>query len=217
MDHALILLRSHLREEVRRGEVLLVTIPFGALALLIVPLAIGVDTPLLDRVGPGLFWSVVLLFGLLVTQRVSATPDQARRDLMALLGVDPAAGFLGAAAASGLLLIMFEIVVGAVMISIYDPDLSGWGWLAVVVVLTAAGLSLLGTLVARTVAGLGHSTTLAPFLIAPIAVPILLAAAQATEGLRAGAGILRWIILLAIVDIALALVGVLTARSLEEA
>jgi len=34
--------------------------------------------------------------------------------------------------------------------------------------------------------------------------------------LRAGAGILRWILLLAVVDVVLALAGVLTARPLEE-
>ena len=37
-------------------------IPFGMVALLVVPMAIGIDTPLLDRIGPGLFWVVLLLF-----------------------------------------------------------------------------------------------------------------------------------------------------------
>jgi hypothetical protein len=50
-----------------------------------------------------------------------------------------------------------------------------------------------------------------------MSVPILLGAAQATEGLRLGAGILRWLLLLAVVDLVLAIAGVLTARPLEEA
>ena len=42
------------------------------------------------------------------------------------------------------------------------------------------------------------------------------AAAQATEGLRLGTGILRWVLLLAVTDLMLAIAGVLTARPLEE-
>nr|MDQ2788504.1 heme exporter protein CcmB [Actinomycetota bacterium] len=56
-----------LRAEARAGEALLVTVPFGAIGLLLVPLAVGTDTPLLREIGPGLYWVVVLLFGVLVT------------------------------------------------------------------------------------------------------------------------------------------------------
>jgi len=64
--------------------------------------------------------------------------------------------------------------------------------------------------------GRGRHGPLAPLLVAPLAIPILLGAAQATEGLRLGTGILRWILVLALVDVVLALAGVLTARVLEE-
>ena len=57
--------RDLLRER-RRGDVLWVTIPFGALALLLVPLAIGTDAVLLREIGPGMYWVIVMLFGVLV-------------------------------------------------------------------------------------------------------------------------------------------------------
>ena len=207
------LLGFQLRDELRAGEVVSVVLPFGAIALLVIPMAIGIETTLLSRIGPGIFWAVVLLFGVVVTQRRTAASTPAHRDALILLGVDPAARFTATAAASAILLLAFEVGVGLVMVALYDPVVVGWGWLALVVPLTAAGLAMLGTIAGSVTDGRGP---LAPLLVAPLAIPILLGAAQATEGLRLGAGILRWILVLALVDVLLALAGVLTARLLED-
>ncbi|HAX82439.1 MAG TPA: ABC transporter permease, partial [Actinobacteria bacterium] len=164
----------------------------------------------------GMFWAVLLLFGTIVTQRQSATLSEARRDMLTLLGVDPAARFAAAACSATILLVGFAIAVGLVTVVLYDPSLAGLGWLALLVPLACAGLAMVGTIAGSVAGGLGAHASLAPLLVVPISVPILLAAAQATEGLRVGAGILRWILLLAVVDVVLAMAGVLTARPLEE-
>jgi heme exporter protein B len=216
IHHIRILLRAHLRDERRAGEVTRVIIPFGVVALLVIPMAVGIDIPLLDRIGPGMFWAVLLLFGTIVTQRQSAALSESRRDLLTLLGVDPAARFAATALAATILLVGFAAAIGMVTIVLYDPALSGLGWLGIVVPLTCAGLAMVGTIAGSVAGGLGTRSSLAPLLVVPISVPILLAAAQATEGLRAGAGILRWILLLSVVDVLLAMAGVLTARPLEE-
>jgi heme exporter protein B len=210
---AALLLGFQLRDELRTGEVIAVVIPFGSIALLVIPMAVGIETTLLARIGPGMYWAVVLLFGVVVTQRSTASSTPSHRDALVLLGVDPAARFAAIAAASALLLLLFEIGVGLVMIVLYDPVVVGWGWLALVLPLVAIGLAMLGTIAGSVTDGGG---ALAPLLVAPLAIPILLGAAQATEGLRLGAGILRWILVLALVDVVLALAGVLTARLLEE-
>lgn len=214
--HIRILLGAHLRDERRAGEVTRVIIPFGIVALLVVPMSIGTDAPLLDAIGPGLFWVVLLLFGTIVTQRQSGALTESRRDLLTLLGVDPAARFAAASLAATLLLVGFSGAVGAVTVVLYDPTLAGVGWLTLILPLACAGLAMVGTIAAGVAAGVGARPTLAPLLVVPVSVPILLAAAQATEGLRAGAGILRWILLLGVVDVVLAMAGVLTARPLEE-
>jgi heme exporter protein B len=210
------LMRAQARSEARSGEVLLVVLPFGAAALLVIPMAVGTDSALLERVGPGLFWVVALLFGIVVTQRSTAHPSGARSDLLRMLAVDPAARFAATTLVSGALLVVFEVVIGMVVIVLYDPVLTGWAWLALVVPLSAAGLALVGTLAGSIARGTGVRTTLVPLLVLPVAIPVLLAAAQATEGLRLGTGILRWVLLLAITDLVLAIAGVLTARPLEE-
>ena len=214
--HLLTLVRWELRDEMRAGEVTMVVLPFGAVALLAVPMAIGIDTTLLERIGPGIYWTVVFLFGIVVTQRQSAVTSPALRDALRLLGVDPAARFAATAITSTLLLILFELWVGVITVVLYDPALETWWWLGAILPLAAAGLAMIGTVAGNVTTGLGGRPTLVPLLVAPVAIPILLGAAQATEGLRVGAGILRWVLLLAIVDVVVAVAGVLTARPLEE-
>lgn len=210
------LVRAQIRSEARTGEVLLVILPFGAAALLIIPMAVGTDSTLLARIGPGLFWVVALLYGVVATQRSTGHPDGARRDLLRMLAVDPAARFAATALVSATLLLAFEVVIGLVVVVLYDPILTGSWWLAIVVPLSAAGLALVGTVAGSIARGAGVRTSLVPLLVLPVAIPVLLAAAQATEGLRLGTGILRWVLLLAITDLLLAIAGVLTARPLEE-
>jgi heme exporter protein B len=210
------LIRFELRDEMRAGEIAMVVLPFGAVALLVIPMAIGIETPLLERIGPGIFWSIVFLFGIMVTQRQSAVTSPALRDTLRLLGTDPAARFAATAVTTTVLLIAFEVWVGLLTIILYDPVLQSWWWLLVILPLAAAGLAMIGTIAGNVAAGLGTRSTLVPLLVAPVAVPILLGAAQATEGLRVGAGILRWVLMLAIVDLVVAVAGVLTARPLEE-
>lgn len=207
--------RDLLRER-RRGEVLWVTVPFGAVAMLLIPLAIGVDAPLLRRIGPGLFWVVVLLFGVLVTVRRTSAETRTERDLAARLGIDPAAAFVGRVAAAAALLLVFELVVGAAAVVLYDIDLVRWPWLLVVVPSVAVGLALLGTITGAIAGGRGGGS-MVPFLVAPFAVPLLLGATQSLDaGLTPMGGILAWILLILVVDVTLAVVGVLTARPLQE-
>lgn len=207
--------RDLVRER-RNGEVLWITIPFGVVALLLVPLAVGTDAPLLRAIGPGLFWVIVMLFGVLVAVRQANTDTPAQRDAAALLGLDPAAGFTGRTVATFVLLLAFEIVVGLAAIAFYDIPLSGWLWAILVFPLIAIGLALLGTLAGSIVSNTSAGTALVPFLVAPLAVPLLLGATQVFEGLRLGHSILGWILLVLIVDLVLAIVGVLTARPLQE-
>jgi heme exporter protein B len=208
--------RKDLRTEVRTGEVFLITIPFGAVALMLIPLAIGTDAALLRQIGPGMFWVVVLLFGVLVATRQSAVDGTPQQDLLSLLGIDPAAQFAGRAGATTLLLLGFEVILGPVMLALYDPQPRGWLWIAVLVPLVALGLGLLGTL-AATIASSIASSALVPLLVAPLSVPNLLAASQTMDGLRFGNTIVGWILLLITMDLLLAVAGVLSARPLQEA
>jgi len=213
---ALEIARKDLRTEVRTGEVFLITIPFGAVALMLIPLAVGTETALLRNIGSGMYWTIVLLFGVLVALRQSGVEGTTQEDLLSLLGIDPAARFAGRAGATTLLLLAFELVLGPVALALYDPQPKGWLWIAALIPLVAIGLGLLGTLAAAIATSIA-SMALVPLLVAPLSVPILLAASQTMDGLRYGNTILGWILLLVTMDLLLAVAGVLSARPLQEA
>jgi heme exporter protein B len=205
-----------LRLERRAGEALLVTAPFGAVALLLAPLAVGVDTPLLRELGPALYWLVVLLFGVLVTLRASAVDGPAQLALLRLSGVGPRVRLAGRAVANGVLLLGFQLVLAPVAVLLYDPELTGWPLLVPVFVLVAAGLAVLGALADALASGLAGRTTLGPLLVAPIAVPLLLGATGVLTAARYGRPPWPWLLLVVTVDLVAALLVAWCARYLED-
>ena len=207
--------RDILRER-RSGEVLWVTLPFGAIALLLVPLAIGTDTRTLEEIGLGMFWVIVMLFGVLIAVRQTNAETQPQRDQVALSGIDPAAAYVGRSLASFLLLVVFETVLLVVTIALYDIPLVGFEWMPLVIILVAAGLSLLGTLAAGIVSTGRSAAALVPLLVAPLSVPLLIGATQTFESLRFGRSSLAWILMMTVVTLLLAVAGVLSARTLQE-
>lgn len=204
--------------ERRSGETWSIITPFAAAALMTIPLAIGINLPLISSIGWPIFWSIALLFGMQVAWRHVSSERNAMRDAITLLGVDPAARFTGRVVASGVLLSGFMLVIGTLTVFLYTPDeLNRWPWLIVVGLLFAAGLAQLATLASDLTIGLGARSSLAPLLVAPLALPLLIGAAQATDSLLRSAGILPWLLTLVLANLLLAIVGVLTARPLQEA
>ena len=203
--------------ERRTGETWSIITPFAAAALISIPLAIGADLPLISSIGWPIFWSFALLFGMQIAWRHASSERSALRDVTILLGVDPAAGFTGRAFATCVLLSGFMSVIGILTVVLYSPvQLVRWPLLIAVGALFASGLAQLATLAADLTLGLGARSTLAPLLVAPLALPLLLGAARATDSLLRSTGILPWLLILVLADLLLAIVGVLTARPLEE-
>jgi len=212
------LVRRDLRLEGRSGDALRVTAPFGAAALLIIPLAVGTDVPLLRTVGPGLYWAVVLLFGVLVAVR-PVGESAAQRAALQLAGVSATTRLLGRAAAAAILLLALELALAATVVVLYDPrPAGGLGLLALALVapLVAAGLGLLGALAEALVTSSAVGTSLAPLLVVPLALPLLLAATQVVPASAYAGGPWLWLLLALTVDLTLLLVAVLAARPLEE-
>ncbi len=207
--------RDLLRER-RRGDMLWITIPFGTIALLLVPLAIGTDAVLLREIGPGMYWVIVMLFGVLVSVGRSSMETLPQQDASALLGLDPAAGFVGRTVSSAILLMIFESVVGVVAVGLYDISIIGPLWLLATMLIVAIGLALLGTLTGAIVNSSSAGTALVPLLVAPLSVPLLLGATQTYDGLLGGYGIVSWVLLMVAVVLVVAIIGVVSSRPLQE-
>lgn len=210
--------RRDLVAEKRAGEVLAIVVPFGAVALMAFPLALGIDTPVITRTGPAMFWVVVFLFTMQIALRHTASDGPHHRAMLALSGVDPLARLVGRSLAGTLLIWLFMGVMFPVMILLYSPLLpSSWTLALLPAALTGFGLAQIGTLAAEVTSGLRARSTLAPLLVAPLAIPLLIGGSQALEGLTRGSGILPWVVLVAAADLALAVTAALVARPLEDA
>ncbi len=216
-EQAAVIFRRDLRIEGRSGEALLVTLPFGVVALFLIPMALPLDTDLLATIGPAMFWVITLLFGMFITFRQSAAENPAQREQMRMLGVDPAARFTGRVAASSALLFIFEMVLAPVVIVLFAPPaVAGWLAMTPLALLTAIGLAILGTLASDVTSSLRGQSSLAPLLVAPLAIPLLIPAAQALESIRRNDGILGPALFMVAIVLALAVIGILTATPLEE-
>lgn len=211
--------RVDLVVERRVGETLKIVLPFAIVALFVFPLAIGFQLSILASAGPAIFWSLGLLFGMQIALRRTADDTAERRDLMALLGVDPAARFVGRTISGSVLTLAFLLVFFLAMTLLFGPDLPSGSWFLVGLstVLMAVGLTELATLAGELTAGLANRSALASLIVAPLSIPLVIGASQSLEALRRSETILPWVLLMVTTDLALAVIGVAMARPLEEA
>ena len=82
-----------------------------------------------------------------IALRRTADDTTERRDLMALLGVDPAARFVARTISGSVLTLAFLLVLFGAMTLLFGPDLPGGGWFLVALsaIFMAVGLTELAT------------------------------------------------------------------------
>lgn len=214
---ALAIARRDLIVEGRSRETVAVVIPFAAAAIFVVPFATDALGVRLATLAFPVYWLVGLLFGMQVALRQSAMETPAQRRQLALLGVDPVARFTGRVLSGAALVLVVLVVTAPLVLLFYDPEPITRPWpMAGVLMLFALGLAMVSTLAGDVTSGLATRTSLAPLLIVPVSVPLLLGAAQALESVVRGRTTLPWVLTLVVTDLALAVTGVVTARALEE-
>jgi heme exporter protein B len=216
---ALEIARVDLIVERRIGDTVRIIVPFAVVAVMVFPLALGIQMETISTIGLGIFWALGILFGMQVALRQSAADTRERRDLQALLGVDPAARFVGRTLSGALLMVGFLFLLLVAVLVLFDPDVPEGGWpvIALATLLVGVGLTELGTLAGEVTSGLRSRSALASLIVAPLALPLVIGAAESVQALQRDTGILVWILLLITSDLALAVAGVALARPLEEA
>ena len=218
-QQALEIARVDLMVEQRVGSTLRITLPFAVIALIVFPLALGLQLGVVSAIGIGVYWALGILFGMQVALRQSAADSRDRRDLHALLGVEPAARFVGRVISGGVLMLGFLLVLLGAMTVLFDPSLPDGVWpvLLLSTALVAIGLTELATLAGEVTSGLSNRTVLASLIVAPLALPLIIGGSQSVGALERDTSILPWILLLITSDLALAVAGVGLAQPLEEA
>jgi heme exporter protein B len=201
-----------LRIEARSRVGLSQVVPFGIVALVLFAFALGPDRALMARGAPGLFWVAVLFCTVLAIQRsVSVESVDGARDALRLSGLDPAGLFMGKAAAVAAQLVVLELVLGAGVILLYGAKIDDLWLIVVSSLLGTIGLAATGTLYGALSAGLRVRETLLPFLLLPIAAPVLLAGTRVWQAAMVGgipADGSQWLRLLVVFDAVYVALGV---------
>lgn len=216
---AMLVAGKDLRIEIRSRVTLAQIVPFGGIVVLLFAFALDPARGNLPRVAPGLFWVAVLLAALLALSRSFALEAQnSARDGLRLSGLDGAAIFLGKALATAVQLLALEVVLGALVVLLYDVDVSSWPVVVITALAATAGLAATGTLFGVLAAGSRRRETLLPLLLLPVVTPVMLGATRAFEAAVDGAAseAWRWVGLLLLFAVLYLSAGVLSFDALWE-
>jgi heme exporter protein B len=176
----------------------------------------GLDRDSLDgELASGVLWVTLLLAAVIgVTRLFAAEREQGGIDALLLAPVDRTALFLAKAGALFVFLVAVELIaVPAFGLLLLGPGLGGaLPELLLILALGNLGIAAVGALVAALAAETSARELIAPLLLLPMLVPVLISCAQATEPLlRPDQGpedLGRWLGLLTLYDVVFVLVSV---------
>ena len=176
----------------------------------------GLDRDTLDGdLATGVVWVTLLLAALLGVNRLYvAERDQGGFTALMLAPIDRTSLWVAKAAALFLYLVALEVVaLPAFDLLLLGPGLDGaLPELLPIVLLANIGLSAAGALIAALAIETNARDLIVPLLLLPLLVPVIIAAAKATEPLLRGAqspdDLAKWLGFLALYDVVFVLVSI---------
>ncbi len=208
------ILRKDLTIEVRRRESVPAMVLFTVTVFVLFHFGLDRDTVEGD-IATGVIWVTLLLAALLGINRLYvAERDQGGFVGMRLAPIDLTALWLAKAAALFLYLVVLELVaLPAFDLLLLGPGLDGaLPELLPILLLANVGLAAVGALVAALAIETRARELIVALLLLPMLVPVIIAAAQATEPLLSGGqspdDLAKWLGFLALYDVVFVLVSV---------
>ena len=208
------ILRKDLTVELRTRESVPAMVLFSVTVFVLFHFGLDRDT-LEGDIATGVIWVTLLLAALLGVNRLYvAERDQGGFTGMRLAPIDLTALWLAKASALFLYLTVLELVaLPAFDLLLLGPGLDGaLPELLPVVLLANVGLSAVGALIAALAIETRARDLIVPLLLLPLLVPVIIAAAQATEPLLEAAqspdDLAQWLGFLALYDVVFVLVSV---------
>jgi heme exporter protein B len=178
----LALIRRDLALSLRQAADALVAVMFAMLVVVLFPFGIGPELDVLARVSAGVVWVAALLAAMLSLDRLfQADHDDGSLEQLALGPLPLWAVALAKAAAHWLVTGLPLIVAAPVLALMLAMPADGFGALIAAMALGTPCFSLLGSIGAALVLGARRGGVLVAFLILPLAIPVLIFGAAATE------------------------------------
>jgi len=212
--HALAILRKDLAVELRTRESVPAMALFSVCAFVLFHFGLNRDE--IDGAqASGVLWVTLLLATVLGVNRLFAGErEQGAIDGLLLAPIDRTAIYLAKATALFLYLVLLELVaVPAFSILLLGPGIGG-AFPELVAILLAAdvGLAAVGALVSGLAAEARARDVVVPLLLLPLLVPVLIAAARATEPFLTGDpgphGLAKWLAFMGVYDTVFLLLAV---------
>jgi heme exporter protein B len=206
------ILAKDLRTELRTLE----SVPAMALfaATTFVLFRFGLDRTTLDgSLAAGVLLATILFAAILAINRVFvAEREQGGFDAIRLAPVDGASLFAAKVCVLAIYLVILELIAVPLFAIFFLDDAEGLPALFAVLIVADLGLAAVGTLVSSIAVNSRARDLIAPLLLLPFLVPVMIAAAAAAEPLLAVAGpsygdFGKWMGVLALYDVVFCLIG----------
>ena len=177
---------------------------FSLLVILIFNFALELDIVTRQSVTAGVLWVTFAFAGTLGLNRSMAVEkDRGCLDGLLLAPVDRSAIYFGKMLSNLVFMLATAVIVLPVYSLLYNTNLFNGG-LALVIVLGTEGYAAVGTLLASMAVQARTRDILLPILLFPVALPVLVAAVEASSGFLGGAAwadIVPWINQLLVYDV----------------
>jgi heme exporter protein CcmB len=174
-----------LRIELRSKEIIATMVFFGALLVVIYSFAFPRDDKAMRGSVPGMLWVAIAFTGTIALGR--AFDRERENDTMRALLLSPVprlAVFLGKACAMTVLVLAVAVVVAPLLALFLNAPLFDYaGELALVVVLGAVGIAIIGSVFAATLLKVRSRDVLLPVILYPLLVPLFVAGTKTTAAL----------------------------------
>jgi heme exporter protein B len=169
------LVARELKLAFRAGGEAMVLVLFFVMVGVIVPFAVGPDRPLLTRLAPGIVWIAAFLSTLLGLDRLFRADDEdgsltllrhARLPLEAIV--------FGKLVAHWLVTAVPLLLATPILALLLNMSLEQWGRTALALLIGTPALTAFGALGASVTVGLRRGGLVAPVLILPLAIPVMI-------------------------------------------
>jgi heme exporter protein B len=206
------ILAKDLRTELRTLESVPAMVLFAATTFVL--FRFGLDRESLSGgLAAGVLLATVLFAAILAINRVFVGErEQGGFDLIRLAPVDGTALYAAKVAVLFIYLAALELIAVPLFALFFLDEAGGLPALTVILALTNLGLAVLGTLVSSIAVNSRARDLIAPLLLLPLLVPVMIGAAGAAQGLLAAGGpsyddFAKWVAVLALYDVVFCLIG----------
>lgn len=198
------MVQKDLAAELRSRELLGAMLVFALLVILIFNFALELDIRTRETVTSGVIWVTFAFAGTLGLNRSMAIEkDRGCLDGLLLAPVDRSALYFGKMLGNLIFMIIVEAIVLPTYSALYNVSLLRPGLLGVIL-LGSIGYSAVGTLLSSMAVQARTRDILLPILLFPVAIPLLVAAVKASNGILQGLEVAEfsvWLNLLLVYDV----------------